>query len=111
MSIAEELGDLAYAAALGWVPLHGGITEVERVGLGVLIYGGKPHGVLGLLSAPTCVQLTFSEVELRAIILGGRPGIPADTELFVRPVAGHSPQAVADEAVRSVSSYLAASTG
>jgi hypothetical protein len=111
MSTAQELSDHAYAAALSWVPLTGGITEVERVGLGVLIYGGTPRGLLGMLTEPTCVQLAFSDDAVRAIILGGRNGIPVDQELFTRAVGGRDPRQVADEAVRSVSSYLAASTG
>lgn len=111
MSIAQELSDHAYAAALSWVPLRAGITEVERVGLGVLIYGGKPHGLLGMLSEATCVQLAFSDLAVHAVILGGRNGIPVDQELFTRQVADHNPQQVATEAVQSVSSYLSASTG
>lgn len=111
MSIAQELSDAAYAAALRWVPLHGGITRVEREGLGLLIYGGQPPGLLGMLSAESCVHLAFSDVALKAIILGGRKGIPVEKELFTRPVAGRRVEDVANEAVKDVSAYLATSTG
>jgi hypothetical protein len=111
VSIAQELSDLAYAAALQWVPLQGGITRVEREGLSVLIFGGKPSGLLGLLSAETCVQLAFSDGAAHAIILGGRKGIPQEQELFTHPVAGRPSVEVANDAVKAVSAYLATSTG
>ena len=111
MSIAQELSDIAYSTALRWVPLNGGITAVEREGLGLLIYGGKPPGLLGLLSAESCVQLAFSDVAVHAVILGGREGIPVEKELFTRPVAGRPLEDVANEAVKDVSAYLATSTG
>ncbi len=111
MSTAQELSDLAYAAAVRRVPLHGGITEVERDGLTVLISGGQPPGLLGKFSRATCVQLTFSDVAVHAMILGGRGGISVDKELFTRQVAGRGAPDVADDAVTAVSAYLAASTG
>jgi hypothetical protein len=111
VTVAQELSDLAYVAAMQWVPLGGGITRVEREGWSVLIFGGKPHGLLGLLSAETCVQLAFSDGAVHAIILGGRKGIAQELELFTRPVAGRPLAEVANEAVKAVSAYLATSTG
>lgn len=111
MTTAEELSDLSYATALRWVPLGGGITTVERDGSALLISGRQPHGLLGRFSPATCVQLTFTDVAVHAVILGGRSGIAVEKELFTREVAGRSPQDVADDAVTAVSAYLAASTG
>ncbi len=111
MSVAQQLSDFAYSAALSWVPLGGGITSVERDGPDLLVCGGKPPGLLGLFSAATCVRLSFSDVAVRAIILGGRKGIAVDKELFTHPVGDRPLVDVANGAVKSVSGYLATSTG
>jgi hypothetical protein len=111
VSTAQELSDFAYSAALSWVPLGGGITSVEREGRDLFVSGGKPHGLLGLLSAETCVQLSFSDVAVKATILGGRKGIAVDKELFTHPVGERPLIDVANAAIKDVSAYLATSTG
>ncbi len=110
MSTAQELGDLVYATALGWVPSGGGIGEVERSGASVLVYGRQPGLLRPMFQTRTCVQADATAEGVRVIVVGGRPGIPQGHELFTVPLAGRTSQDVASETVQRISGYLAATT-
>jgi len=110
MTTGAELRETIYATALARVPLGGGIAEVERSGESVLIYGAQPRGLRGIYGPPTCVQLAVSDAGVRAVILGGRAGIPVNAQLFELLLEGYQAQEVADDALNRVSTYLAAST-
>jgi len=110
MTTGQELSELIYATALARVPLGGAIAEVERSSQGVLIFGRQPRGVRGVYHPPTCVQLAAGDGGVRAIILGGRPGVPVNAELFSLQLEGYQAQEVADDALNRVSTYLAEST-
>ncbi len=110
MSPAQDLGFAIYLTALAWVPRGGGIAEVAREGTSVLVYGRHPGGLRGAYHAQTCVEAVVSDQGVRAVVLGGRPGIPSGHELFSLPLAGSSAEDVANDAVARISRYLAAST-
>ena len=110
MTTGEELRELIFATALARIPLGGGIAEVERSSQSVLVYGAQPRGLRGVYHPPTCVQLAVTDAGVRAIILGGRPGIPVNAELFALTLQGYSPQEVAEDALNRVGTYLAEST-
>mgnify|MGYP001326924683 CR=1 FL=1 len=110
MTTAQELGTAIYVTALEWVPRGGGIAEVAREGTSVLIYGRHPGGLRGAYHAQTCVEAVVSDEGVRAVVLGGRPGIPSGHELFTLALAASSAQDVANDAVARISRYLAATT-
>lgn len=118
MSAAQELGDRIHLSALEWVPRGGAIAEVDREGPSVLVFGrqagrqagSQPGGLRGVYHAPTCVQALVSDVDVRANVLGGRPGIEPGLELFTLPIAGRDPQEAADDVLVRISRYLAGTT-
>jgi hypothetical protein len=110
MPSAQEILDLLYLTALQHVPLGGGIAEVDREGQSVLLYGAQPRGLRGVYHPPTCVQVAVAPTEVRAIVLGGRPGIPVGSELFRVAVADQPAPEVVNEVLGRVGTYLAQST-
>jgi hypothetical protein len=110
MAAALELRDLLYLNALQRVPLGGGIAEADRESHSVLLYGAQPRGLRGVYHPPTCVQVAISQTDVRAIVLGGRPGIPVGSELFRLETGGYSPQQITDDVLSRVSTFLAQST-
>jgi hypothetical protein len=107
---AKELGDQIYLTALQRVPMGGGIAEAFREGAGVVINGRQPGGLRGVYHPPTSLIAVVSDVDVRVVVLGGRPGIPADKDLFTLPIAGQPLQEVANEVVDRIGRYLAATT-
>jgi hypothetical protein len=110
MATQQELGDLIYATALAWVPQGGGIAEVQREGVSVVLVGQQPRGLRGIYDPPTAVLAAVELDSVRVIILGGRPGIPQGQQLMAVPVAGREPHEVANEVVVAISNYLAQTT-
>ena len=110
MTNSNDLADLIHASALEWVPRGGGIGEVERDGDSVLIYGRRPGLLRPFTQQQTCVEAIVTGADVRAIVLGGRPGIPHNVELFSLPVADRPASELADDVVARISNYLAATT-
>ena len=110
MATQQELGDLIYATALALAAHGGGIAEVEREGVSVVLVGQQPRGLRGIYDPPTAVLAAVELDNVRVIILGGRPGIPQGKELVSVPVADRMPQDIANDVVGRVSTYLAEST-
>ena len=110
MATQQEVGDLIYATALQWVPMVGGIAQVQREGVSVVMIGQPPRGLRGIHDPATVVLASVELQSVRVIIVGGRPGIPQGQELFSVATEGKNSQDVANEIVTGVSNYLAQTT-
>ncbi len=110
MSTAQELGDLIYATALQWVPREGGIAQVGRDAVSVVVFGHQPRGLRGVHHPPTCILATVTDGSVQATIAGGRPGISIGYVLFTLSTTGRPIQEIADETVEGISRYLASTT-
>lgn len=108
MATQREFEQALVQSATQRATLGGGIAEVLEDGHGVLLYGHHPRGLRGIYHEQPCVGVVYTEATVRAVVLGGPPGITTDVILFELSLAQQDPQAMADHVVTVVSQYLAA---